>query len=54
MFHESIPLQRSTRERRSVISNDYVVFFQEHKENNGMMEDDPVNFHQPMQDSRNE
>jgi len=31
-----------------------VVFLQEHEKNNGMMEDDPVNFHQAMQDSNSE
>jgi len=54
MLHEPIPLQRSTRERRSVILDDYVVFLQEHEENNGMIEDDPVNFHQAVQDSNSE
>jgi len=54
MLHEPIPLRRSTRERRSVILDDYVVFLQEHEENNGMMEDDLVNFHQAMQDSNSE
>ena len=54
MLHESIPLRRSTRERRSAIPDDYVVFLQEHEENNGMMEDDPINFHQAMQDSNSE
>ena len=44
MLHEPVPLRRSTRERRSAIPDDYVVFLQEHEENNGMMEDDPVNF----------
>ena len=51
MLHEPVPLQRSTRERRNAISDDYVLFLQEHEKNNGMMEDDPVNFHQAMQDS---
>ena len=54
MLHEPIPLRRSTRERRSAIPDDYVVFLQEHEENNGMMEDDSVNFHQAMQDSNSE
>jgi len=54
MLHEPIPLRRSTRERRSAISNDYVVFLQEHEENNGMMEDDLINFHQGMQGSNSE
>ena len=54
MLHESVPLWRSIRERRSAIPDDYVVFLQEHEENNDMMEDDPVNFHQAMQDSNSE
>jgi len=54
MLHEPIPLQRSTRERRSTILDDYVVFLKEHEENNGMMEDDSVTFHQVMQDSNSE
>ena len=54
MLHEPIPLRRSTRERRSAIPDDYVVYLQEHEKNNGMMEDDPLNFHQAMQDSNSE
>jgi len=45
MLHEPIPLWRSIRERRSAIPDDYMIFLQEHEENNCMMEDDPVNFH---------
>ena len=54
MLHEPVPLRRSTRERRSAIPDDYMVFLQEHEENNGMMEDDPINFHQVMQGSNSE
>ena len=54
MLHEPVPLWRSTREKRSAISNDYMVFLKEHEENNGMMEDDSVTFHQVMQDSNSE
>ena len=54
MLHEPVPLRRSTRERRSAIPDDYVVFVQEHEENNGMMKDDPIYFHQAMQDSNSE
>jgi len=54
MLHKSVPLRRSTREMRSTIPDDYVVFLHEHEENNGMMEDDLVNFHQAMQDSNSE
>jgi hypothetical protein len=37
---EAVPLRRSTRERRSARSNDYIVFLQENEFNIGMMEDD--------------
>jgi hypothetical protein len=43
---EDVPLRRSTRERRSAISNNYIVFLQENKFNIGMMEDDPVTLRQ--------
>jgi hypothetical protein len=39
---ESVPLKRSTRERRSVISNNYIVLLQENEFNIGMMEDDTL------------
>lgn len=51
---EPAPLRRSTRERKNAISDDYVVFINEVEENVGMTEDDPVNFHQAMQDSRSD
>jgi hypothetical protein len=41
-FQEAVPLRRSTRERRSAISNDYIVFLRENEFNIGMTEDDPV------------
>ena len=31
--------------------NYYIVFLQEYEENDGKMEDDPINFHQAMQSS---
>ena len=46
-----MPLRKSTRERRNAISNDYVVFLQEHENEISMMEDDPINFHQAIQGS---
>ena len=46
---EQMTLRRSTRERRKVISDDYVVFLQEHEDKISMMEDDPINFHQTIQ-----
>ncbi|RVW72201.1 hypothetical protein CK203_059511 [Vitis vinifera] len=36
-----VPLRRSTRERRSTISYDYVVYIQEHEFDMGL-EDDPI------------
>uniref|UniRef100_A0A6N2MTR1 Integrase catalytic domain-containing protein n=1 Tax=Salix viminalis TaxID=40686 RepID=A0A6N2MTR1_SALVM len=39
---ESMPLRRSTREKRSAISDDYIVFLQEHEIDIGVMEDDPI------------
>lgn len=51
---EQVLLRRSTRERRNAISDDYIVFLQEHEENISMMEDDPINFHQAIQSSNSE
>jgi len=42
------------REKRSVIPSDYVVFLQTNEKNNGMMENDPINFHQAMPYSNSE
>ena len=39
-------LRRSIRERRSAISNDYIIFLQEHEDGVGLTEDDPINFSQ--------
>jgi Reverse transcriptase (RNA-dependent DNA polymerase) len=44
-----VPLRRSTREGRSVISKDYIVFLQENEFNIGMMEDDHVTLHQALE-----
>lgn len=38
------PLRRSTRERKSSISDDYVVFLQECEDDIGLIEEDPINF----------
>jgi hypothetical protein len=46
---ETVPLRQSTRERRSAISNDYIVFLQENEFNIGMMEDDPVTLRQVLE-----
>ena len=41
---EPMPLRRSTRERRSPVPDDYIVFLQEHEFDIGAVEDDPINF----------
>mgnify|MGYP001794772631 CR=1 FL=1 len=46
-------LRRSTRERRNVILDDYVTFLLEH-EDNGMLEDDPINFQQAVRSSNSQ
>ena len=46
-----MPIRRSTREKRAAISSDYVVYLQEHEFDVGMLENDPINFQQAMQDS---
>ncbi|KAH9678593.1 hypothetical protein KPL71_025781 [Citrus sinensis] len=48
---EPAQLRRSTRERRNVIPDDYIVFLHEHEDETGVMENDPINFHQAMQSS---
>ena len=51
---EPVPLRRSTRERRSAIPDDYIVFLQEHEVDIGVMEDDPINFRQAMESSNSQ
>ena len=51
---EPVPLRRSTRERRNAIPDDFFVFLQEHEEETGMVENDPINFHQAMQGSNSQ
>ena len=51
LLQESVHLRQSTRERRSAIPDDYIVFLQEHEENDDIMKNDPISFHQAMQDS---
>ncbi|RVW30669.1 Retrovirus-related Pol polyprotein from transposon TNT 1-94 [Vitis vinifera] len=48
-----VPLRRSTRERRSTISDDYVVYLQEHEFDMGL-EDDPISVSQVKQCSNSE
>ena len=47
-------LRQSTRERRSAISDDYVVFLQEHEVDIGVVEDDPINFRQAIESSNSQ
>ena len=49
-----MPLRRSTRERKSAISDDYVVFLQEHEADIGVVEDDPINFRQATESSNSQ
>ena len=49
---EPTPLRRSTRERRSVVPNDYIVFLQKHEFDIGAVEDDLINFCQAMESSK--
>ena len=51
---QEVPLRRSSREKRRTISDDYIVFFQEHQDNMGIMEDDPINFQQALQSSNSQ
>ena len=48
-----VPLRRSTRERRKAISEDYVVFLQEHEFDKGL-EDDPTSVNQAKQCTNSE
>ena len=48
-----VPLRRSTRERRKAISDDYVVFLQEHEFDTGL-EDDPTSVNQAKQCTNSE
>ena len=51
---EPTPLRRSTRERRSALPNDYIVFLQEHEFDIGAVEDDPINFRQALEGSKSQ
>ena len=51
MLQEQIPLRRSSRERRNAIPDDYVVFLQEHENNGGMIDADPISVHQAIESS---
>ena len=43
-----MPLGRSTKERKSTVPDDYIIFFEEHEMDIGVMEDDLTNSHQVM------
>ena len=48
MQQEQASLQQSAKVRGNAIPDDYIVFLQEHEENDGKMEDDPIDFRQAM------
>ncbi|TYK07960.1 retrotransposon protein, putative, Ty1-copia subclass, expressed [Cucumis melo var. makuwa] len=48
---QEVPLRKFTREKRSAILDDYIVFLQEHQDDMGIMEDDPINFQQVLPSS---
>ena len=48
---QEVTLKRSTRERRSEIPDDYIVFLQEHEVDVNLAEDDPINLQQVLQSS---
>ena len=49
-----MPLRKSTKERRSVIPDDYIAFLQEYEADIEVMEDYPINFHQAMEISNSQ
>ena len=51
---EPTPLRRSTRERRSALLDDYIIFLQEHEFDFGAVEDDPINFRQALESSKSQ
>ena len=51
---EPTSLRRSTRERRSSLPDDYIVFLQEHEFDIGAVEDDPINFLQTLESSKSQ
>ncbi|KAJ4719033.1 Retrovirus-related Pol polyprotein from transposon TNT 1-94 [Melia azedarach] len=51
---QPMPLRRSTRERRSTLPDDYIVFLQEHEVDIAVMEDDPINFRQDIESSNSQ
>ncbi|RDY03242.1 hypothetical protein CR513_13214, partial [Mucuna pruriens] len=51
---QEVSLSRSIKERRHAILDNYIVFFQEHEDDIGLIEDDPINFCQVMQSSNSQ
>ena len=51
---EPTPLRRSTKERRSAVPDDYIVFLQEHEFYIGAVEDDSINFRQALESSKSQ
>ncbi|KAJ9561477.1 hypothetical protein OSB04_006637 [Centaurea solstitialis] len=51
---QEVPLRRSTRERRSAIPDDYIVFLQEHETQIGIREDDPINLKEALSSSNSQ
>ncbi|KAJ9564656.1 hypothetical protein OSB04_000622 [Centaurea solstitialis] len=51
---QEVPLRRSTRERRSAIPDDYIVFLQEHETQIGVREDDPINLKEALSSSNSQ
>jgi len=49
-----VSLRRSTRKRRSVISDEYLVYLQEHEDGISLTEDDPINFCEAMKSSKSQ
>ena len=51
---EPTPLRRSTRDMISALSDDYIVFLQEHEFDIGAVEDAPINFRQALESSKSQ
>ena len=49
-----MPLRRSTRERRSAISDEYLVYLQEYEDDISLTKDDLINFCQAMKSSNSQ
>ncbi|RDX92904.1 hypothetical protein CR513_24910, partial [Mucuna pruriens] len=52
--NNSMSLRISIKEKRHAILNDYIVFLQEHENDIGLIQDDPINFYQAMQCSNSQ